>query len=187
MMKKIYDELFIHWILIGAIILLLSFYINNFNRRISELEAKPVSQPIYQTTLEVKKENTKDVEEEKYPITEEERELITRIVIAESRGEPLEGKLAVAQVILDRWIKQGGSLNEVILAPKQFATPYPDNIEEFPDCRLATHLVFDMGYRVFEEPTLYFFNPKTSEPKQVKLLRSYTYIGSIGNHEFRGE
>lgn len=185
------DKLIVHDIIISFIILLLVLTtknILNIYDLIESLDAQPVSNYIsYDTTLEVKKENVEDVEKEKYPITESERELITRIVIAESKSEPLEGKIAVAQVILDRWIKQGGSLNEVILAPKQFATPYPFSIEEFPDCRLATHLVFDLGYRVFKEPTLFFFNPTTSEPEQVKLLRTFSYIGTIGEHEFRGD
>lgn len=154
--------------------------------KINKLETKP-AQAVFQTTLEVKKENVEVVEEkEKYPITSNERELITRMVAAESRGEPLEGQIAVAQVILDRWVSKGGSLNEIILAPKQFANPYSGSLDEYPDCRLATHLVFDLGYRVFKEPTFFFFNPQTAEPKQIELLRTYSYLGSIGNHEFRG-
>lgn len=165
-------------------IIVLGIIVLHMNYRISELESTPTI--TYDTILEVKKENIKSEEEGKYPITEDERELITRIVAAESRGEPLEGQIAVAQVILDRWIDKGGSLNEILLAPKQFADPYTGNLSEYPNSRIATHLVFDLGYRVFKEPTLFFFNPITSEPSQVKLLRTYSLRGSIGNHEFRG-
>lgn len=161
-------------IVFGVIIL-------HMNHRILKLESTPTN-----TILEVKKENVKGEEEGKYPITEDERELITRIVAAESRGEPLEGQIAVAQVILDRWIDKGGSLNEILLAPKQFADPYTGDLSEYPNSRIATHLVFDLGFRIFEEPTFFFFNPITSEPSQVELLRTYTLRGSIGNHEFRG-
>lgn len=166
-------------------IIVLGIIVLHMNYRISELESTPTI--TYDTILEVKKEKIKDViKEEKYPITEDERELITRIVAAESRGEPLEGQIAVAQVILDRWIDKGGSLNEILLAPKQFANPYTGDLSEYPNSRIATHLVFDLGYRVFKEPTLFFFNPITSEPSQIKLLRTYSLRGSIGNHEFRG-
>jgi len=165
-------------------IIVLGIIVLHMNYRISELESTPTI--TYDTILEVKKENIKSEEEGKYPITEDERELITRIVAAESRGEPLEGQIAVAQVILDRWIDKGGSLNEILLAPKQFANPYTGDLSEYPNSRIATHLVFDLGYRVFKEPTLFFFNPITSEPSQVKLLRTYSLRGSIGNHEFRG-
>lgn len=162
--------------------------ISNLNKRITVLETTTTlaNNKIDVIIIEEKEKDEGVMEEEKYSITENERELVTRIVIAESRGEPLEGQIAVAQVILDRWIKQGGSLNEVILAPKQFATPYPGDYTEYSSCWLATHLVFDLGYRVFEEPTLFFFNPITSEPSQIELLRNYTLRGSIGNHEFRG-
>lgn len=165
-------------------IIILGIIILHMNYRISELESTPAIS--YETTLEVKKENVKDEEEGKYPITEDERELITRIVAAESRGEPLEGQIAVAQVILDRWIDKGGSLNEILLAPKQFADPYTGDLSEYPNSRIATHLVFDLGFRIFEEPTFFFFNAEHSDPSQVELLRTYTLRGFIGNHEFRG-
>lgn len=169
-------------------IIVLGVIILHMNHRISELESTPTiaNYNSYDTILEVKKENVKGTEEEKYPITENERELITRIVAAESRGEPLEGQIAVAQVILDRWIDKGGSLNEILSAPNQFANPYTGDLSEYPNSRLATHLVFDLGFRIFEEPTFFFFNAKHSEPSQVELLRTYTLRGFIGNHEFRG-
>lgn len=165
-------------------IIVLGIIILHMNYRISKLESTPAI--TYNTTLEVKKENVKGEEKGKYPITEDERELITRIVAAESRGEPLEGQIAVAQVILDRWIDKGGSLNEILLAPKQFAEPYTGDLSEYPNSRIATHLVFDLGFRIFEEPTFFFFNAEHSEPSQVELLRTYTLRGFIGNHEFRG-
>ena len=71
-------------------IIILGIIILHMNYRISKLESTPAIS--YETTLEVKKENVKDEKEGKYPITEDERELITRIVAAESRGEPLRGK-----------------------------------------------------------------------------------------------
>lgn len=169
-------------------IIVLGLMISLMNQRIIELETIPTlaNYNLYDTIIEEEKEKEKGVEEEKYPITENERELITRIVAAESRGEPLEGQIAVAQVILDRWIDKGGSLNEILLAPKQFANPYTGDLSKYPNSRLATHLVFDLGFRIFEEPTFFFFNAKHSEPSQVELLRTYTLRGFIGNHEFRG-
>lgn len=175
---------------VGIFCILLMIFISTFVIIKNINAITPVSTTIhnaYETTLEVKKENVEDVKENKYSITEEERELITRIIVTESRGEPLEGKIAVAQVILDRWLNRGGSITDILLSPNQFAKPYSKSIEEYPDCRLATHLVFDLGYRVFEEPTLFFFNPKTADYSQVELLRDYKMRGTIGNHEFRGD
>lgn len=56
-------------------------------------------------------------------IPAEERDLLIRTVIGESRGEPLEGQAAVAHVILNRALqgKFGGStIRDVVMAPKQF-------------------------------------------------------------------
>jgi len=51
--------------------------------------------------------------------------LLTRLVFGEARGEPIEGKIAVAQVAMNRWANKRGvygrTLREVILRPKQFS------------------------------------------------------------------
>lgn len=181
-MQKIRDIL-----VIGVLCILSMIFIATLSLKkdIKNIEVKTVHE--YTIIIE-EKEKVKVVEEEenKYPITDDERELISRIIAAESRGEPLEGQIGVAQVILDRWIDKGGTLDEIILAPKQFADPYSGDLSEYPNVWFATHLVFDLGHRIFEGPTLYFFNPKTSDPSQVELLRSYKMRGMIGNHEFRG-
>lgn len=60
------------------------------------------------------------------PITEEERELIARIVYLEARGEPAEGQQAVAEVILNRVAAENfpDSVADVIFQenPQQFTT-----------------------------------------------------------------
>jgi len=52
-------------------------------------------------------------------------ELLSRILYAEARGECRNGKLAVAQVALDRleFERYGNTLEEVLTAPNQFAPP----------------------------------------------------------------
>ena len=53
--------------------------------------------------LETIKETPAAEPESRYaPVTEEERELIARIVYLEARGEPTQGQQAVAEVILNR-------------------------------------------------------------------------------------
>lgn len=107
-----------------------------------------------------------------------ERELIERVVAAESRGEPFEGQIAVAQTIKDRSDLWGMTPAEVVSKPNQYAKPYCGEIPaEVAD---AVSLVFEQGYRAFEEPTTHFHadyvNPYWAESKASR--------GQIGNHRF---
>lgn len=57
-------------------------------------------------------------------ITAEERELLARVVYAESNTEPLEGQIAVAQVVLNRVRSESfpDTVSEVIYQERQFST-----------------------------------------------------------------
>ena len=57
-------------------------------------------------------------------ITEDERELIARVIYLEARGEPAEGQQAVAEVILNRVAADNfpGSVKGVIYQEGQFST-----------------------------------------------------------------
>lgn len=116
--------------------------------------------------------------------TTEERDLLIRLVIAEAGAEPFEGQCAVAQVVLDRVEHHASTITDIIYSPCQFTTPYAGDVSKFPDAIEATDKVL-AGYRVFEEPTTYFFNPEHSKPAAVAGLRKYIYAGTIGRHEFR--
>ena len=63
--------------------------------------------------------------EPRYPgvtLTSEERELLARMVWVESRGEPLEGQQAVAEVVLNRLVSGNfqSSVQSIIMAQGQF-------------------------------------------------------------------
>ncbi len=57
-------------------------------------------------------------------ITAEERELLARVVYAESNTEPIEGQIAVAQVVLNRVRSESfpDTVSEVIYQERQFST-----------------------------------------------------------------
>lgn len=119
--------------------------------------------------------------------TEEEEALLVSLVIAEAKGEPYEGQVAVAQVVCDRVAAGfGDTITEVIYAKNQFAAPSTESHDKYPLAVKAVHAVLHEGARAFEESTIFFFNPATSSPSAVEWLRTKPYIGTIGNHEFRG-
>lgn len=78
---------------------------------------------------------------QKIILSDAEREMIERVVAAEARGESFEGQAAVAEVIYNRCINRGQSVEEVIWADKQFAHPYGGEISQ--DTKEAVAAVFD--------------------------------------------
>lgn len=66
-----------------------------------------------------------DPSQTRYPdiqLTQEEEELLAKVIWAEARGESLEGQQAVAEVVLNRMVSEkfGGSLRNVVYAAGQF-------------------------------------------------------------------
>jgi hypothetical protein len=109
-------------------------------------------------------------------LTDAERDLVERVVAAESRGESIEGQAAVAQVIRDRAYTWDMTITEVCLAKGQFAKPYQGEISI--ETWIAVSKVFDGGVSVLEIPTTHF---ASNEPywTENKVNR-----GSIGCHTF---
>ena len=112
------------------------------------------------------------------PITEEERELIARIVYLEARGEPAEGQQAVAEVILNRVAAENfpDSVADVIFQenPQQFTTaPLID--EAAPgEAQYAAVDAATSGKAVLPMDVVYF----SREPENGNVW------GTIGGHVF---
>jgi spore germination cell wall hydrolase CwlJ-like protein len=136
---------------------------------------------IRQDINELKNTETEIADLSEVILTSEERDLVERIVASEARGEPIEGIMAVAQVIRDRSQLWGMTVTEVCLAPGQFAAPYQGEINS--EVVQAVRAVFDEGMSVFEIPTTHFHADYVS-PYWTK---SKVSRGSIGAHLFYGE
>jgi len=112
---------------------------------------------------------------------------LARIIYAESRGEPFQGKLAVGNVILNR-VKSPAfpnSIYDVIFDHKngvQFTPTKNGSIYKEPDaeCIRAAKMCLE-GENVVGK-SLYFFNPRTASSSWIKNHRKY--IVKIGNHAF---
>lgn len=119
---------------------------------------------------------------EQAEVSEEEVELLARIVSAEAKGEPFQGQIAVAAVILNRMEQGfGDSIREVIYAKGQFQPVRNGEINKEP---------VDSAYEAAEEAlrgsdpsegALYFANASIAEhhpnPKATKTV-------TIGDHTF---
>ncbi len=112
-----------------------------------------------------------------YELTDEERDLIERVLSAECRGEPYEGQVAVAQCLLNACLKHDIRPAEAIVKYK-----YTKHREEpTASIRRAVAAVFDRGEGVTDEPILYFYNPAIG---CGDFHETQDFVLEIQNHRF---
>ena len=119
-----------------------------------------------------------------FNLTEAERKTIQYIVAGEAKGEPMEGKMAVAQCILHGMVKSNWSAERVRIEYQY--SGWDDELKNSnPDCWAevceAVSRVFDDGENVTENPILFFYAPKRIAGKWHKTL---PHDQVIGNHSF---
>lgn len=126
-----------------------------------------------------------------YALTAAERELVARVIAAEVRYGNLDDMIGVAQTIRDRAehpaeeLYYGPAITDVVA--NGHAAPYAGDISQFPMIEQAIYLVFDTGFRLFDETTTIYFTPEKSDPAEVERLRSYEYVGETTYFEFRSD
>lgn len=118
-----------------------------------------------------------DAEAGKMILTAAEREMIERVVAAEARGESFEGQAAVAEVIYNRCINRGQSVEQVIWADKQFAYPYGGEISQ--DTKEAVAAVFD--YELLSLDGAEYFHADYVLPSWAEDMEK---VCQIGGHIF---
>ena len=129
-----------------------------------------------------------------YIISEEDMKYIARVVWAEARGECLEGQVAVAAVILNRYYSGLGVFNTssiyaVVTQPAAFASIRgvdDSDLAEYPDCMRAVRLAcrgWDPTRETFDTGALYFFNPDGVYGYQARI-RTGIVVHTIGGHDF---
>lgn len=114
-------------------------------------------------------------------------QMVMGVVVAEAGNQSLEGKMAVAQCIYDRYINSygGDTVYEILTARNQFAAP-SDDTTSYPQAYEAVVRVFIFGERVFDKDCIYFYNPTIANPASVAAFEANNeYLGTIGDHVFR--
>lgn len=99
----------------------------------------------------------------KYKLTDEERDLVERVIMKEVSGKSRIDALAVAQCIYDRVTMWGGTVEEIIFAKNAFADP-TYKYEPTQIIKDAVSDIFDDGERLTVEPLLYFYATRTANP-----------------------
>lgn len=107
---------------------------------------------------------------------------VVGVVAAESRGEPCEGQVAVAQCILETSRKQMITPEEVVKMKSRYASPCKSEDEK----NLVIDACIDVfihGEKALDEPIEYFYSTRggfVSDWHEKNL----EYVGTIGNHKF---
>lgn len=116
----------------------------------------------------------------RYPLTDAERDVVERVVMAEAGGESFEGQMLVAQCILNAAEKRGVEPSEAVVL-YSYTKSRPDPTQRVKD---AVAAVFDRGETVVDEPILYFYNPAlvTSD-----FHESQIFVIEEGGHRFFAE
>lgn len=110
-------------------------------------------------------------------LSNDERRIVECIVMGESSGEPYEGQVLVAQCILNACLKEG-------LQPSDIRREYQYyGWENSPSnsVKKAVRVVFDEGYKIVNEPILYFYSPKYCDGSWHETQR---FVIEKGGHRF---
>lgn len=118
---------------------------------------------------------------------EEDLYWLSRIVHAESKGEPMQGKIGVANVVLNRVDSPlyDNSVKEVVFDRKygvQFTPTINGTIYQTPHGDSVVAAKRALLGENYAGKSLYFLNPKIAE--SFWIVNNRTFYKSIGNHDF---
>jgi len=122
----------------------------------------------------------------RYAISEEEVLLLEKIVMAEAEGEPYEGKVAVANVVLNRLRSANfpDTIKDVIYQKSQFspvANGRLKRVKPNQDSIKAVKAALS-GVKEVTDDTYFFLSLKLAQ--DLTVHHSQTYAKTIGNHTF---
>lgn len=115
--------------------------------------------------------------------TERDLQLMANAVYGEARGEPYEGQVAVAAVILNRLESPEfpNTISEIIFQPRAFTAVADGQIWLTPNERAKEAVLDAMNGWDPSENALYYFNPVTATSPWIWTR---TQIKQIGEHIF---
>ncbi len=120
-----------------------------------------------------------------YAYTDDELYMLAQLIYGEARGESSEGKIAVANVVMNRVLSRGypgNTINAVITASGQF-TGYSSSIRTDSACISTARQVLDKEVWVIPQ-NVYFFQ---SDKPAGEDWGSHKYYAQIGGHCFYTE
>ena len=133
-----------------------------------------------------------------YKLSFEDKVYIAKVVYVEARGEPFEGKVAVAATVLNRFVSNDKRFNtesiySVVTQRSQFADisgVTMDMLYSVPSCMEAVEAAckgWDPTRVLFANGALFFFNPDGNLTDAARQEREGIETYRIGNHLFHVE
>lgn len=118
-------------------------------------------------------------------VTREDIDLMAKLIYAESRGEPFEGKVAVASVVLNRVLNSHfpNSIRGVIFQPNAFSCVRNNQIIANPDQNCYNAVYEALRGNDPTNEALYFYNPSTATCTWMKKTEKVD-PKVIGHHLF---
>ncbi|MBN8208139.1 cell wall hydrolase [Bacillus sp. NTK071] len=115
--------------------------------------------------------------------SEYEKDLLSRLVEAEAKGESYAGKVAVATVVLNRVESDRfpDSLHGVIHDGIQFSPVLNGTIKQPASSESVKAVQEALAYQGYDRESLYFYNP---DKAQSSYLSNKEVTTEIGNHVF---
>jgi len=129
-------------------------------------------------------EDEPDKQDMTVDVTEEEIEMLTRIISGEARGEPLEGQIAVGAVVLNRVLSDDfpDTIEEVIFAEGQFIAIDDGYYDMQPSEKSYRAAIKALEGEDPSNGAYYFYNPVTA--RTLWWLSTRETTAEIGNHVF---
>lgn len=139
---------------INNIALIISLTALNLNV-VQAVKAEPIEKTVYVNRPLVIREAPKEVAvvSNRREVSEKEFALLERVCMSEAGNQPIEGKIAVLETVLNRVDLGLGTIEEVITAPNQYSIA--DNGEPNEECTKAVNMVLYDG-DVYDNNMLYF-------------------------------
>jgi len=153
------------------------------NTKAKEVQVhKPAKKILSAKTVEKKEDSSAE-------ISQKDKKLLAHLVHAEAKGEPYEGKVAVARVVLNRVEHKEfpDTVKEVIYEKNAFSPVQNGSIhkpydkESYKAVQDAVEDKEEASDNSKEEELLYFYNPDTATSNWITTRE---VIRTIGNHAF---
>ncbi|MGF9907175.1 cell wall hydrolase [Brevibacillus porteri] len=156
------------------------------SEQVSKKEKKPTTSAtaVKRESVQVSRNSRpKVVRNGKVKVSQRDMELLARLVYAEGRGEPYEGQVAIAAVVLNRVASDEfpNTVREVIYAPNAFSPVHDGNLTHKSNESTRKAVQDAVNGKDPSNGSLYFFNPDTATSKWI-WSRPVTV--EIGNHRF---
>jgi N-acetylmuramoyl-L-alanine amidase len=116
-------------------------------------------------------------------VSQEERDLLARVIYAEARGEAFEGQVAVGAVVMNRVDDPQfpDTIREVIYQKGQFSAVLDRQILLEPDALAYQAAEAALAGQDPSEGALFYYNPRVA---QDRWIRTRQIVKEIGNHTF---